>query len=74
LASIGDPEETATEYMHYRQFFTIWELFDRVAEVEAAEGQGGMTKDSRTAWLNDYKVQKLSRSDHRFTNIPSGSD
>lgn len=56
LASIGDPEETATEYMHYRQFFSIWELFDRVQEVEAAEIQGGMTKDTRIAWLNDYSV------------------
>ena len=57
LSSIGDPEESATEYMHYRQFFTIWELYDRVMDVEAAEIQGGMTKDTRIAWLNDYKVR-----------------
>lgn len=64
LASIGDPEETATEYMHYRQFFAIWELFDRVLEVEAAEIQGGMTKDTRMAWLNDYKVRISSHWRH----------
>jgi nuclear pore complex protein Nup107 len=56
LASIGDPEEIVTEYMHYRQFFTIWQLFDRIVEVEALEIQGRMTKDTRMAWLEDYSV------------------
>ncbi|KAG2037080.1 hypothetical protein BDR03DRAFT_957901 [Suillus americanus] len=32
LASIDRPEERATEYLHYRQFFTIWDSLDRVVE------------------------------------------
>ncbi|KAH7886730.1 nuclear pore protein 84/107 [Phlebopus sp. FC_14] len=37
LASIDEPEERATEYLHYRQFFNVWELLDRVVECQSLE-------------------------------------
>ncbi|KAI6008910.1 nuclear pore protein 84/107 [Pisolithus orientalis] len=40
IAAISEPEDRATEYLHYRQFFNIWELLDRDAKAE---------------WLKDYK-------------------
>ena len=55
LGSIRDPEELATEYMHYRQLFMVWETLKRVVECEALEVPQ-MTKDTRAAWLSDYKV------------------
>jgi nuclear pore complex protein Nup107 len=55
LASIGDPER-AVEYLHYRQFFTIWETLDRVVECQALEVLP-MNKDTRVAWLKDYQVR-----------------
>ncbi|KAH7921000.1 nuclear pore protein 84/107 [Leucogyrophana mollusca] len=54
LASIDEPEERATEYLHYRQFFNIWETLDRVVECQSLE-VSLMNKDTRVAWLNDYK-------------------
>ncbi|KZP13590.1 hypothetical protein FIBSPDRAFT_797582 [Athelia psychrophila] len=53
LASISEPEETATEYLHYRQFFNIWETLARVVECQALEVQV-MSKDTKAAWLKDY--------------------
>jgi nuclear pore complex protein Nup107 len=55
LASIGEPEERAIEYLHYRQFFNIWDVFDRVVECQALEVVP-MSKDNRSSWVNDYKV------------------
>jgi nuclear pore complex protein Nup107 len=55
LASIGEPEDRATEYLHYRQFFIIWETLDRVVECQSMEVLH-MNKDTKTAWLRDYKV------------------
>ncbi|KAG6852732.1 hypothetical protein C0991_009470 [Blastosporella zonata] len=37
LARVGDPEEMATEYLHYRQFFVIWETLESVIETQAME-------------------------------------
>ncbi|KAG1773373.1 hypothetical protein EV702DRAFT_1181131 [Suillus placidus] len=37
LASIDQPEERATEYLHYRQFFSIWDDLDRVVECQTLE-------------------------------------
>ena len=56
LASISESEEHATEYMHYRQFFNIWETLARVVECQALEVQH-MNKDTRAAWLKDYMVR-----------------
>ena len=37
LAAIPEPEERATEYLHYRQFFIVWETLDRVVSFQALE-------------------------------------
>lgn len=58
LASINDPEERATEYLHYRQFFNILDSLDRITECRALEASL-MSKDTRVAWMNDYKVCRL---------------
>ena len=55
LALINEPEDHATEYLHYRQFFSIWETLARVVECQSLEVQH-MNKDTRAAWLKDYKV------------------
>jgi nuclear pore complex protein Nup107 len=55
LASIADPEERAIEYLHYRQFFNIWDVLDSVVECQALEVLP-MSKDAHSTWLNDYKV------------------
>ncbi|KIJ62485.1 hypothetical protein HYDPIDRAFT_94356 [Hydnomerulius pinastri MD-312] len=54
LASIDEPEDRATEYLHYRQFFNIWELLERVIECQSLQ-VSLMNRDTRTAWLSDYK-------------------
>jgi nuclear pore complex protein Nup107 len=55
LATIGDPEERATEYLHYRQFFTIWETLEQVVECQAKEVPG-MGREAKAGWLEDYRV------------------
>ncbi|KIP04648.1 hypothetical protein PHLGIDRAFT_109298 [Phlebiopsis gigantea 11061_1 CR5-6] len=55
LSSIKDPEELSNEYIQYRQFFQVWETLDRVTECQALEVPQ-MTKDTRAAWLSDYKT------------------
>ncbi|TFY66386.1 hypothetical protein EVG20_g4703 [Dentipellis fragilis] len=54
LAAINDPEELATEYLHYRQFFSAWALLARVVECAALETPH-MSRETRQAWLKDYK-------------------
>lgn len=56
LAAIGEPEEQATEYLHYRQFFIIWETLARVVECQALE-IAHMNRETRLAWLTDYRVR-----------------
>ncbi|KAG2341834.1 hypothetical protein BDR05DRAFT_976754 [Suillus weaverae] len=53
LASIDQSEERATEYLHYRQFFTIWDNLDRVVECQSLE-VSIINWDTRAAWLSDY--------------------
>jgi nuclear pore complex protein Nup107 len=55
LAGFSEPEEQATEYLHYRQFFTIWETLARVVELQALE-ISAMTRERKLAWLTDYRV------------------
>ena len=62
LGSLRDPEDEATEYMQYRQFFGVWETFSRVVECEALE-QPQMNKETRAAWLSDYKVRQSHDSE-----------
>lgn len=59
LASFAEPEMQATEYLHYRQFFVIWETLERVVECQALE-VSQLNRDSKRAWLHDYKVRYLS--------------
>ncbi|KDR66942.1 hypothetical protein GALMADRAFT_147583 [Galerina marginata CBS 339.88] len=59
LASIAEPEEVATEYLHYRQFFVIWETIASVVESQAQEAvitQGkGASREAKAAWLAEYR-------------------
>jgi nuclear pore complex protein Nup107 len=56
LASIRNPEELSVEFMQYRRFFMVWETLKRVVETQALEVPQ-MAKDTRAAWLSDYKVR-----------------
>lgn len=56
LAAIGEPEEMATEYLHYQQFFAIWEALERVVECESLESPQ-MNRETKSAWLKDYAVR-----------------
>jgi nuclear pore complex protein Nup107 len=50
LASISEPENCATEYLHYQQFFNIWEILAHFVKCQALEVHP-MNKDTRAAWL-----------------------
>lgn len=52
--TISEPEEVATEYQDYSQFFLIWDTLDRIAETAAAEPT--LSRESKAAWLKGYKV------------------
>lgn len=70
LAAIGEPEEQATEHLHYRQFFSIWETLERIVECQALE-VSDMNRDTRNAWLQDYKVSLFFESVEKpFQNSP----
>jgi hypothetical protein len=60
LASISEPEDYATEYLHYRQFFNIWETLARIVECQSLEVQH-MNKDTRVAWLKDHTVRVVKK-------------
>lgn len=55
LGTLRDPEDRAMEYMHYRQFFSVWSILSRVVECAALEGPH-MNKEARAEWLEEYKV------------------
>ncbi|PPQ84939.1 hypothetical protein CVT25_004452 [Psilocybe cyanescens] len=59
LSSIAEPEEVATEYLHYRQFFGIWETIDRVTECQALESsvtQGrGASREEKSNWIAELR-------------------
>ncbi|RDB21680.1 hypothetical protein Hypma_011219 [Hypsizygus marmoreus] len=80
LAAIGEPEERATEYLHYRQFFIIWETLARIVECQALE-IAHMNRETRLAWLNDYRgvidqaydqITKLLTSEWLVTDVETG--
>jgi len=56
LASVDEPEDIATEYMHYRQLFHVWALFERIADITDIEIAHELTKDAKVSWLNEYKA------------------
>ncbi|KAF9488030.1 nuclear pore protein 84/107 [Pleurotus eryngii] len=77
LAAIGEPEEMATEYLHYQQFFAIWEALERVVECESLESPQ-MNRETRSAWLKDYtglidtaheKIVKLLTSEWLVSDV-----
>jgi nuclear pore complex protein Nup107 len=72
LASIANPEERAIEYLHYRQFFNIWDVLDRVVECQALEVLP-MSKDAHSSWLNDYKVGGLREIHFVRANLNDGT-
>ena len=72
LASIDEPEERATEYLHYRQFFNVWGHLDRVVECQSLEASL-MNKDTRIAWLKDYKVNQSFDPSVQVMSFSSGS-
>jgi nuclear pore complex protein Nup107 len=55
LADISEPEEQATEYLHYRQFFVIWETLEQVVEAKSKDVPG-LSKDQKANWVNEYRV------------------
>ena len=56
LRSMHDAErEHSGEFLHYLQFFAIWDLFDRIAEYQLAEG-ACTTKGAREDWLKGFKT------------------
>jgi hypothetical protein len=58
LTTLGEPEERATEYLRYRQFFMIWEMLERVMEYQAMDVLG-MGREARAGWLGDYRVWQI---------------
>ncbi|EKM50986.1 uncharacterized protein PHACADRAFT_177673 [Phanerochaete carnosa HHB-10118-sp] len=54
LSTIRHPEERATEFLHYRQFFMVWDALERVVETQALEAPQ-MTRETRAEWLADYR-------------------
>ncbi|KXN92482.1 hypothetical protein AN958_07429 [Leucoagaricus sp. SymC.cos] len=82
LASISEPEERATEYLHYRQFFLIWETLEKVVECQSAHVPG-LSKEETATWLAEYRglidqvydqITKLLTSEWLVTNEQNGSD
>ncbi|KAF5319206.1 hypothetical protein D9619_008447 [Psilocybe cf. subviscida] len=61
LASISDPEEVATEYLHYRQFFVIWDSIAAVVDCQAQEARfaqnsgPGSNREARAQWIAQYR-------------------
>ncbi|KAF4588314.1 Nucleoporin nup84 [Pleurotus pulmonarius] len=73
----GEPEEMATEYLHYQQFFAIWEALERVVECESLESPQ-MNRETKSAWLKDYaglidtaheKIVKLLTSEWLVSDV-----
>ncbi|THH10924.1 hypothetical protein EW145_g992 [Phellinidium pouzarii] len=52
---VGFMRTHSAEYVHYLQFFTIWESFDRIAEAQLDESSC-TTKGAKESWLNGYKA------------------
>ncbi|KAF5346850.1 hypothetical protein D9756_010620 [Leucocoprinus leucothites] len=82
LASISEPEDRATEYLHYRQFFLIWETLEKVVVCQSAHVPG-LTKDENATWLAEYgelidqahdQITKLLTSEWLVTDEQSGSE
>lgn len=55
LRSMQDTDrEHGGEFLHYLQFFAVWDLFERITEYQLAES-GCTTKGAREDWVKGYK-------------------
>jgi len=57
LAVISEPEDFATEYLHFRQFFLVWETLEKIYESQSTWGRG-LTVDEKPTWVAEYRVSK----------------
>jgi len=57
LAVISEPEDRATEYLHYRQFFVIWETLEKISNYQTAFAPG-LTGDEKATWFAEYQVSE----------------
>ncbi|KAH6905125.1 nuclear pore complex protein [Coprinopsis sp. MPI-PUGE-AT-0042] len=82
LADISEPEEQATEYLHYRQFFVIWETLEQVVESKSKDVPG-LSKDQKANWVNEYRnlidkvyeqIQQLLTTEWLVDTEDRGSD
>ncbi|PPQ72703.1 hypothetical protein CVT24_012914 [Panaeolus cyanescens] len=57
LAEIPEPEEIATEYLHYRQLFVIWDTIEAINDSQAKEALfvSGGSRDAKNAWIAEYR-------------------
>lgn len=76
LAVISEPEDRATEYLHYRQFFVIWETLEKISNYQTAFAPG-LTGDEKATWFAEYQelvdqaydqITKLLMSDWLVTD------
>jgi nuclear pore complex protein Nup107 len=59
LAQLADVKgELAAEHVQYRQLFMVWDALDRVHECAALDTPG-MSRETRTTWLADYRVRLI---------------
>ena len=58
LGSIPEPEEKATEYLHYRQFFVVWDVLASVVECQSLDVPG-LDRERKAVWLNRYRVRSI---------------
>jgi len=54
LTSFPEPEEKATEYLHYRQFFVIWDTLASVVECQS-QNVPGLDRERKVVWLKKYR-------------------
>lgn len=55
LSSISEPEDRATEYLHYRQFFIIWETLEKIVEFQSTHVPG-LGREENATWMAEYRV------------------
>lgn len=63
----GSDEEPyqATEFMHYRKFFSVWEVLERCVEVgnvDLSLTGSRSSRESKILWGEEYKVIQGSQS------------
>jgi hypothetical protein len=73
LAGISEPEERATEYLHYRQFFVVWDSLERVVAFQALEVDMDISRIGRLPFPICFAcTQSSSRLDRSKQRNASG--